>query len=269
MTANGLISDEYDEINNNFDKVNDALDATSPVSISAKNRNGIYRGKNLGTIASQSALETFLSEHSVTDETFNDLYLGDYFTISDGTYNKAWQIAGFDFAYNMGSMDTKARTVHHLAMFPRTQLTTSVMNETATTEGGYYNCYLRTTVLPEILTALQGVLGESHIIGYRDTVSTAVSTTAASAFVPSWTGCASSWSLIENTYIELMSMDLVYGNRYNLYDGSYFSKPLPIFNFVNWSQASNRCNAWLRDVASSTSFALKLRRRCGLHYLCR
>ena len=74
--------------------------------------NGIYRGKNFGTFTSLSAVEQFLSDHGVSTGLFNDLYLGDYFKVQDGTYNVEWEIAGFDTYYQKG--DT-AFTNHHIA----------------------------------------------------------------------------------------------------------------------------------------------------------
>lgn len=117
--------------------------------------NGIYRGKNLGTITSAN-IGTFLSEHKVSEGLFTDLYLGDYVTIQDGTYNKEWEIAGFDMYLNKG--DT-AFTKHHLVMFPRANLLSAQMNATNTTEGGYVGSDMYKTTIPAVVANLDKALG--------------------------------------------------------------------------------------------------------------
>ena len=72
------------------------------VTLNAVNRNGIYRGKDLGTITA-SNIETFFTNHKVSTGEFTDLYVGDTFVIQDGTYNKRYVIAGFDTEYNTGA----------------------------------------------------------------------------------------------------------------------------------------------------------------------
>ena len=56
--------------------------------------------KNLGTIDSVATCETFLSTHKITTGEFDDIEIGDYVTIQDGTYNKEWWVAGLDWKYN-------------------------------------------------------------------------------------------------------------------------------------------------------------------------
>lgn len=84
---------------------------TNPYSVEdGVAHNGIYRGKNLGTFTTVAEVEAFLTEHKVSEGLFTDLFIGDYFTLQDGTYNKEWEIAGFDTYFNKG--DT-AFTSHH------------------------------------------------------------------------------------------------------------------------------------------------------------
>lgn len=87
--------------------------------------NGVYRGKNLGTLASLTDVENFISEHNFATTTFSDLFLGDYFTIQDGTYKANWMIAGFNTEYykgwlDDGSSETKWLATPHITLIPRT-----------------------------------------------------------------------------------------------------------------------------------------------------
>ena len=132
--------------------------------------NGIYRGKNFGTFTSLSAVEQFLSDHGVSTGLFNDLYIGDYFKIQDGTYNVEWEIAGFDTYLHKGDSDF---ATHHLALIPKTNLTTSKMNDTNDTTGGYYNSYMHQSVIPTIDTNLATILG-NHLLARRALLSNAM-----------------------------------------------------------------------------------------------
>ncbi|MCI6483475.1 MAG: hypothetical protein MSA24_03785, partial [Selenomonadaceae bacterium] len=69
-------------------KIVDAINSKGIMDIintQGLSHNCIYRGKNWGTFTSLSAVEQFLSDHGVSTGLFNDLYLGDYFVLQDGT----------------------------------------------------------------------------------------------------------------------------------------------------------------------------------------
>ena len=140
------------------------------------NHNGIYRGKNLGTFSSISAVESFLTAHKVSSGIFEDLYLGDYFVLQDGTYNKAWEIAGFDVYFNEG--DTPF-TNHHIVLIPQSLLLYSKMNDTNDTTGGYANSYMHKTIIPAVDANLTKVLG-SHLLSRRAYLTTTVDKDVAS-----------------------------------------------------------------------------------------
>ena len=86
--------------------------------------NAIYRGKYLGesaTAAQYAAIEA---------GTFDNLFIGDYWTIGGVNY----RMAAFDYYLNCG--DT-ACTDHHVVIVPDTNLYNAAMNSTNTTTGGY------------------------------------------------------------------------------------------------------------------------------------
>lgn len=200
--------------------------------------NAIYRGKYLGntyTAAQQAA---------VAAGTFDDLFIGDYWTIGGVNY----RIAGFDYYLNNG--DTACAT-HHMIVVPDTQLYTHVMNDTNVTEGGYYGSKMRTSGLNQAKTTAESAFGASHILSHREYLTNAVSNGRPSG--GSWYDCT----------VELMSERMVYGNGIfmpvsdgtNVPSNYTVSKgQLPLFLYRH-DLIGNRENWWLRDVITAAHFA--------------
>ena len=200
--------------------------------------NAIYRGKYLGntyTAAQQAA---------VAAGTFDDLFIGDYWTIGGVNY----RIAGFDYYLNNG--DTACAT-HHMIVVPDTQLYTHVMNDTNVTEGGYYGSKMRTSGLNQAKTTAESAFGASHILSHREYLTNAVSNGRPSG--GSWYDCT----------VELMSERMVYGNGIfmpvsdgtNVPSNYTVSKgQLPLFLYRH-DLIGNRENWWLRDVITAARFA--------------
>ena len=201
--------------------------------------NAIYRGKYLGntyTAAQQAA---------VAAGTFDDLFIGDYWTIGGVNY----RIAGFDYYLNNG--DTACAT-HHMIVVPDTRLYTHVMNDTNVTEGGYYGSKMRTSGLNQAKTTAESAFGASHILSHREYLTNAVSNGRPSG--GSWYDCT----------VELMSERMVYGNGIfmpvsdgtNVPSNYTVSKgQLPLFLYRH-DLIGNRENWWLRDVITAAYFAL-------------
>ena len=213
--------------------------------------NGIYRGKNLGTFSTLAEFEAFLTTHNVSSGLFTDLYLGDYFTLKDGTYNKEWEIAGFDTYLHKG--DTEM-TKHHLALIPKTNLLTSYMNATNDTTGAYYNSYMHQTVIPKVDTAMANILG-SHLLERRALLANTMNKDIASGAGAGWSGGSTSWAWYTVKSC-LMSEVAVYGATVfgsSGYDVGEDCERLPIYQFKGHSYT--RQWFWLRAVASSSAFA--------------
>ena len=230
----------------------------SPTDFNAYPHNGIYRGKNLGTFTSTTELETFLADHEVSSGNFTDLYLGDYITIQDGTYNANWMIAGFDTEFYKGwlvdgSSDVQWITQHHITLIPRIPLFNAQMNSTNTTSGGYKGSAMHTSTLPTVVSNLQTVLG-AHLLKRYALLSNAVDTTRSNMFGTAG-GASSSWEWTE-VYATLPSEVQIYGSTIwssSGYDTGEACMKLPVFNFINHVQFS-RWSFWLRGVASSGDF---------------
>lgn len=221
------------------------------VDLTGISHNGIYRGKNFGTFTSTAAFEQFLSDHGVSTGLFNDLYIGDYFKIQDGTYNVEWEIAGFDTYLHKGDSDF---ATHHLALIPKTNLTTSKMNNTDDTTGGYANSYMHKTVIPAVDANLTKVLG-NHLLSRRAYLTTAVNKDIASNTGAGWKGAstAGDWFTVKSC---LMSEVAVFGSTISsssFYDTGEDCERLPIFQFKGHSYI--RQWFWLKAVASGSAFA--------------
>ena len=248
-----------------------ALAANLAINISGANHNGIFRGKNLGTITSTAELETFLTAHKVSTGEFYDLYLGDYITINDGTYNAVWMIAGFDTQYNKGN--NPYISTHQITLIPRTTLGNRTMNSTnttgvskntsnplyATTQGAetagyqaYYGSDMNQIYIADLVTKLNTVLS-THLLSQNILLSNTVSN-----------GMSSNWSWY-TVRARLMNEIEVYGSvafgstgRGDAlgagYDTGCDCEKLPVFNYINHVQYS-RSSFWLRSVVSSAIFA--------------
>ena len=200
--------------------------------------NSIYRGKYLGntyTAAQQAA---------VAAGTFDDLFIGDYWTINGVNY----RIAGFDYYLNNG--DTACAT-HHMIVVPDTCLYTHVMNDSNTTEGGYYNSKMHTSGLDSAKTTAASAFGASHILSHREFLCNAVSNGRPSG--ASWYDCT----------VELMNEFMVYGHSVFLpgndgtnvpYNYTVSKGQLPLFAHRH-DLICNRATWWLRDIVTAASFA--------------
>ncbi|MCM1179414.1 MAG: hypothetical protein NC347_04100 [Clostridium sp.] len=211
------------------------------------NRN-TYRGKNLGgsvTAAQKAAIQ---------NGTFDDLFIGDYWTIG----GVKWLIADMDYWYNCG--DT-AFTKHHLVIIPETALYNARMNASNTTEGGYVNSEMYKTGLDSAKATIASAFG-SMVLTHREYLVNAVSN-----------GKPSAGAWLDST-VELPNECMMYGHPHfaPACDGS----TVPTLYTIDKTQFSlfalrpqlivNRSfNQWLRDVVSSASFA-NVNSDGGAHY---
>lgn len=200
--------------------------------------NAIYRGKYLGSSVTQAQWD------AISAGTFDDLYVGDYWTI--GGVN--WRIAAFDYYYNCG--DT-IFTKHHAVIVPDTALYTHVMNDTNTTTGAYVGSKMYTEGLGQAKTTINNAFGSSHVLSHRIYLSNATSDGRASA---------GAWA---DSTVDLMCEHMVYGSGIfsPVSDGSTVptnyrveKSQLPLFAH-NPRMIAIPSTWWLRDVISSANFA--------------
>lgn len=130
------------------------------VASNAGAHNSLFRGKYLGSAVTAAQYAT------IAAGTFDDLFIGDYWTINGIN----WRIAAFDYYLGTGS---PALTTHHVTIVPDTKLDTQSMNDTSTTNGGYVGSKMYTTNLAtarsKINTAFSG-----HVLTHKFTLSDGV-----------------------------------------------------------------------------------------------
>ncbi len=203
--------------------------------------NSIWRGASLGTSV------TTAQWTAISNGTFEDMYIGDYWTIK----SVVWRIAAFNYFYNCG--DT-AFTSNHVTIVPDSSLASSAMNDTDTTAGGYYGSGIRAsgsglaTASESINSAFSG-----HVATHRQFLTNAVTNGKPSG--GSWYDCT----------VELMSEIMVYGcgifkpvsdGTTVVYDHTISKSQLPLFALNPKLIVSSRYDWWLRDVVSAARFAL-------------
>lgn len=220
--------------------VKGALDALAAPNAGA--HNAIYRGKYLGTSVTADQYS------AISAGTFDDLFIGDYWTIGGVNY----RIAAFDYWLRTG--DTEC-TTHHVVIVPDSNLTTAKMNDTSITTGGYVGSDIYTgnnsnTGLSTAKTTINSAFGSAHILTHRGLLTNAVSGNAASG-----------WVWYDST-VELMNETMVYGHEANSekvagglnYNVGIDKTQLPLFAH-DPSKITNRAAWWLRSVVSSANFA--------------
>lgn len=200
--------------------------------------NAIYRGKSLGTAVTEAQWA------AIKAGTFEDMYIGDYWTIGGVVY----RIAAFDYYLTTG--DT-ACSAHHVTLVPDANMYTHVMNDTNITTGAYVGSKMYTEGLTQAKTTINSAFGEAHILNHRQYLQNAVTD-----------GYASGGSWYDST-VELMTEQNVYGGKVfgNQLNGAALpnsytvdKSQYPLFTFRPDMQ-SNRQWFWLRDVVSASTFA--------------
>lgn len=209
--------------------------------------NAIYRGKSLGSTV------TTAQYAAIKAGTFDDLYIGDYWTIDGINY----RIAAFDYYLNSG--DTNC-TTHHVVIVPDTCLYNAQMHNTSsggyeggaanTTTGGYVGSDMYKSNLEQAKTTIKSAFS-GHVLKHRIYLTNAVANGRASG---------GAWC---DSEVDLMCEQMVYGSGIfsPVSDGSNVpanyrveKSQLPLFQHEP-SRICNRATWWLRDVITASGFA--------------
>ena len=211
-----------------------ATDLNSIIPKNAGARNSVFRGKSLGSTVTAEQYA------AIQAQTFDDLFIGDYWTI-DGIN---FRIAGFNSWLHTG--DTEC-TTPHVVLVPDTNFASQKMNDSNVTTGGYAGSKMATTYLAAARSAITTAFGSAHILNHRQLFTTAVTD-----------GKASSWAWSDST-IDLMNECMVYGHNvwgsHPGYETGIDKAQLPLFK-LRPDLICNRAYWWLRDVVSAANFAL-------------
>lgn len=209
--------------------------------------NAIYRGKSLGSTV------TTAQYAAIKAGTFDDLYIGDYWTIGGVNY----RIAAFDYYLNSG--DTNC-TTHHVVIVPDTCLYNAQMHNTSsggwesgaanTTAGGYVGSDMYKSNLEQAKTTIKSAFS-GHVLKHRIYLTNAVANGRASG---------GAWC---DSEVDLMCEQMVYGSGIfsPVSDGSNVpanhrveKSQLPLFQHEP-RRICNRATWWLRDVITASYFA--------------
>lgn len=197
--------------------------------------NAIYRGKSLGSTV------TTAQYAAIKAGTFDDLYIGDYWTIGGVNY----RIAAFDYYLNSG--DTSC-TTHHVVIVPDTCLYNAQMHNTSS--GGYVGSDMYKSNLEQAKTTIKSAFS-GHVLKHRIYLTNAVANGRASG---------GAWC---DSEVDLMCEQMVYGSGIfsPVSDGSNVpanyrveKSQLPLFQHEP-SRICNRATWWLRDVITASNFA--------------
>lgn len=210
--------------------------------------NAIYRGKSLGSTV------TTAQYAAIKAGTFDDLYIGDYWTIGGVNY----RIAAFDYYLNSG--DTSC-TTHHVVIVPDACLYNAQMHNTSsggyeggaanTTAGGYVGSDMYKSNLEQAKTTIKSAFS-GHVLKHRIYLTNAVANGRASG---------GAWC---DSEVDLMCEQMVYGSGIfsPVSDGSNVpanyrieKSQLPLFQHEP-SRICNRATWWLRDVITASDFAI-------------
>lgn len=209
--------------------------------------NAIYRGKSLGSTV------TTAQYAAIKAGTFDDLYIGDYWTIDGVKY----RIAAFDYYLNSG--DTNC-TTHHVVIVPDTCLYNAQMHNTSsggwesgaanTTAGGYVGSDMYKSNLEQAKTTIKSAFS-GHVLKHRIYLTNAVANGRASG---------GAWC---DSEVDLMCEQMVYGS--GIFSPVSDGSNVPANYRVEKSQLSlfqhepsricNRVTWWLRDVITASYFA--------------
>ena len=200
-------------------------------------RNSIYRGEYLGS-------EVTTEQYDAIDNgTFDDLFIGDYWTIDGVNY----RIASFNYWLHTG--DTECAK-NHIVLVPDTNLYDAAMNDTNVVTGAYVGSKMYTTNLATAKSTINSAFGSAHVLNHREYLKNTVSD-----------GYETAGAWYDST-VELMTEEMVYGGKEfknvvgtnSVAQFTISKSQLNLFT-LDPSKICNRVSWWLRDVAASTTFA--------------
>lgn len=189
---------------------------------------------------------------AISAGTFDDLYIGDYWTIGGRIY----RIAAFDYYYRTGDVEC---TKHHVTLVPDNNMYSAQYNNTPsgnydednnTSVGRYVGSDIYKTGLNQAKEIIKAAF-PGHVLNHRNLLANAVNEGAATNFV------------YVDSEVELMNENMVYGciissamtNGVKWVANRRLEKSqLPLFA-SNPMMIGNRQHFWLRDVAVEPRFA--------------
>lgn len=241
--AIGTLAGRVDDLDNITSDMQTQITNRVEIQNNAAFHNSIYRGKFLGTEVTQEQWD------AISAGTFDDMYIGDYWTIGGVNY----RIAHFNYWFNCGDIATQET---HVLIVPDTNLYNAKMNNSNVTTGAYVGSKMYTTNLAQAKTTINNAFGASHILNHREYLANAMKATADPTYES-----AGSWY---DSTVELMNERMVYGA--DVFHNVEVNGAIPTNYTIDKSQLAlfaldpsricNRAYWWLRCAVSAASFAL-------------
>lgn len=222
--------------------------------------NSLYRGKYLGNTYTDA------QKTAITLGTFEDLFIGDYWTIGGIDY----VICHFDYYYRCSDSDIN---YHHVIVMPRgfmtglsvTKINSESIDEgkyqwcagsTNSTAGGYIGNRIRTVIMPACDAKVQAAFGAANVH--------AISELYPNTFASGTDGRAAGWAWTTTDLIcDLLNETMVYGHQV-VGKGSAFGNEMYEVGIDKWQLAIFRLDPgfanvraawWLRSVYSAAGAA--------------
>lgn len=215
--------------------------------------NSVYRGKSLGTSVTA---EQFAE---ITAGTFNDMFLGDYWTIGSNKY----VICHFDYYYKCSGV-----SYHHIVVMPHNgtkgilglSLTAAdgesisdgkfKWDTSGTTSRGYIGSRIRTAIMPACDNRVKADFGSSHILAIPELYPNAFESNS---------GVPTSWGWVSTQLAcDLPNEVMIYGTT------AYTAVPKLEIGIDKWQLAICKFDPsfvnigaswWLRSVSSASNAA--------------
>lgn len=225
------------------------LKFSNDVKLSLENVEGLcytgFRGKDLGTSVTDAQWT------AIANGDMSDLWNGDYWVIN----GIKWRIVdNTNYFYNFGD---SAFTKNHIVVMPDSVILgrdgkSAWMNDSDTTTGGYVSTKYRSTHRATCKATFASAFGEAHIATHRELMCNAVSSGQASGWT--WQDADTELPTEENMYGTAAFSANSIGNGGSGYNVGVNQRQFALFK--NMSRfICNRSDFWLRNVASSSSFA--------------
>jgi len=235
-------------------KANILSKAFAEISDDVNVHRNTYGGRSLGTSVTSEQWA------QIKAGTFHGMLIGDYWTIN----SIKWLIADFDYWLHCGWQDNVTGNGecvdHHLIIIPEPVLYTAKMNEENVVTGAYVGSKMYTENLANAKTTIETAFGSAHILNHREYLANAATD-----------GRETGHAWVDSK-VELMNESMVYGTErfHNQVQGTAWAEyhtidktqlalfrldPTKIVAF-NTAATPARARWWLRDVVTSTSFAI-------------
>ena len=220
--------------------------------------NSVFRGKYLGSSYTTD------QHNAIVAGTFDDLYIGDYWTIGGIDY----VICHFDYYYRCSDVDIN---YHHIVVMPRGVMTglsvtkTSAetsdgyyqWNETNTTSGGYIASRMRTVIMPACDTKVKAAFDSSYVKTISELYPTSHDSTSGRATGWGWTSTDLACDLCNETMVYGAQVWSISNDGRPGYEVGFDKWQLAIFRLYPAfaTMDGDRAAWWLRSVTSATGVA--------------